>query len=55
VVSHGTLPEQESVSGTLETLAELADGLESPALVIVGEVVAIGASLAAAAAVPLTA
>ncbi len=52
VVSRGTLPEQESVSGTLETLAELAAGLESPALVIVGEVVAVGASLAAAMAVP---
>ena len=43
VVSRGTLPDQESVSGTLETLAELAAGLESPALVIVGEVVAVGA------------
>ena len=52
VVSRGTLPDQESVSGTLETLAELAAGLESPALVIVGEVVAVGASLAAAMAVP---
>ena len=52
VVSRGTLPDQESVSGTLETLAELAAGLESPALVIVGEVVAVGAGLAAAMAVP---
>ena len=52
VVSRGTLPEQESVSGTLETLAELAAALESPALVIVGEVVAVGASLAAAMVVP---
>jgi siroheme synthase len=52
VVSRGTLPDQESESGTLETLAELAAGLESPALVIVGEVVAVGARLAAAMAVP---
>jgi uroporphyrin-III C-methyltransferase len=50
VVSRGTLPDQESVSGTLADLAELASGLESPALVIVGEVVAIGANLAVAAA-----
>jgi uroporphyrin-III C-methyltransferase len=48
VVSRGTLPDQESVSGTLGDLAELADDLESPALVIVGEVVCVGASLAAA-------
>ena len=52
VVSRGTLSDQESVSGTLETLAELAAGLESPALVIVGDVVAVGAGLAAAMAVP---
>jgi uroporphyrin-III C-methyltransferase len=52
VVSRGTLPDQESVSGTLSTLPELATGLESPALVIVGEVVAVGASLAAAMTMP---
>ncbi len=45
VVSRGTLPEQESVSGTLADLAELAEGLESPALVIVGDVVAVGTEL----------
>jgi uroporphyrin-III C-methyltransferase len=48
VVSRGTLPDQESVSGTLADLAELADGLESPALIVVGDVVAVGAELAAA-------
>jgi uroporphyrin-III C-methyltransferase len=48
VVSRGTLPDQESVSGTLGDIAELAAALESPALVVVGEVVAVGASLAAA-------
>ncbi len=47
VVSRGTLPEQESVSGTLEALPALSAGLESPALVIVGEVVAVGAALSA--------
>jgi uroporphyrin-III C-methyltransferase len=48
VVSRGTLPDQESVSGTLADLAELAHGLESPALIVVGDVVAVGAELAAA-------
>jgi len=48
VVSRGTLPEQESVSATLADLAELAAGLESPALVIVGDVVAVGTELAQA-------
>ena len=45
VVSRGTLPDQESVSGTLVDLAVLAAGLESPALVVVGDVVAVGAAL----------
>jgi uroporphyrin-III C-methyltransferase len=48
VVSRGTLPDQESASGTLADLAELAADLESPALVIVGEVVSVGAELARA-------
>lgn len=56
VVSRGTLPDQTCVSGTLADLAELAAGLMSPALVIVGDVVAVGAELAAAAALmPATA
>ena len=50
VVSRGTLPDQESVTGTLGDLAELAEGLESPALVVVGDVVSVGVRLAAAAA-----
>ncbi len=48
VVSRGTLPEQESVSGTLDDLPLLATGLESPALVIVGDVVELGAALSRA-------
>jgi len=48
VVSRGTLPDQESVTGTLADLAELAAALQSPALVIVGDVVRVGVSLAAA-------
>ena len=48
VISRGTLPDQESVSGSLADLAKRGAGLESPALVVVGEVVAVGARLAAA-------
>jgi uroporphyrin-III C-methyltransferase len=48
VVSRGTLPDQESVSGTLATLSALATGLASPALVVVGDVVAVGSQLATA-------
>lgn len=55
LVSRGTLTDQESVSGTLADLPTLAVGLESPALVVVGHVVAIGASLAAAISVPAAA
>jgi len=50
-ISQGTLPEQRSASGSLGDLAEIADGLESPALVVVGEVVSVGALLSAASAV----
>lgn len=55
LVSRGTLTDQESVSGTLADLPTLAVGLTSPALVVVGHVVAIGASLAAAISVPAAA
>jgi uroporphyrin-III C-methyltransferase len=48
VVSRGTLPEQDAVLATLADLPERAGGLESPALVVVGDVVAVGAQLAAA-------
>ena len=46
VVSQGTLPEQESVSGRIDELAELAGGLATPALVVVGHVVAVGNAIA---------
>jgi uroporphyrin-III C-methyltransferase len=39
VVSRGTLPEQEVVVAELGELAAAAEGLEAPALVVVGEVV----------------
>jgi uroporphyrin-III C-methyltransferase len=45
VVSRGTHADGESVSGELREIAELARGLESPALLVVGDVVAVGAEL----------
>ncbi len=46
VVSRGTLPEQEVVTAPLADLPALAADLPGPALVVVGEVVALAASLA---------
>ncbi len=48
VVANGTLPEQESVTGRLDELAELAAALPTPALVVVGEVVGVARRLRAA-------
>ena len=53
VVSRGTLPDQETVSAPLAEIASAADHLPSPALLIVGEVVAVGERLRAAATVTL--
>ena len=50
VVSRGTLPDQEIVAAPLDALPERAADLPGPALVVVGEVVALAASLAPAAA-----
>jgi uroporphyrin-III C-methyltransferase len=41
VVARGTLPDQEVVTGTLDRIADAADGLPGPALVVLGEVVAL--------------
>jgi uroporphyrin-III C-methyltransferase len=41
VVSRGTHADGESVAGDLGSIAELARGLESPALLVVGEVVSV--------------
>ncbi len=49
VVSRGTLPDQETVTATLGDIAEAAAGLASPALVVVGDVVAVGTRLREAA------
>jgi uroporphyrin-III C-methyltransferase len=46
VVSRGTLPDGRSVSGELREIAMLAEALESPALLVVGDVVAVGSGLA---------
>ncbi len=46
VVSRGTLPEQEVVTATLADLPGAAAGLASPALVVVGEVVAVAGRIA---------
>jgi uroporphyrin-III C-methyltransferase len=46
VIASGTLPEQEVVTAPLVEIAESAAGLRAPALVVVGEVVALSAALA---------
>jgi uroporphyrin-III C-methyltransferase len=50
VVSNGTRADGRCVTGTLGEIASLVDGLVSPALLVVGDVVAVGAELAAVAA-----
>jgi uroporphyrin-III C-methyltransferase len=49
VVSRGTLPEQRTVTAPLSEIAQVARDLESPALVIVGDTVALARRLAPAA------
>lgn len=39
VISWGTVPEQKTVTGTLETIAQKASGLPSPSIIVIGEVV----------------
>lgn len=39
VISKGTTPEQEVVTGTLETIVELSKDMPTPAIIVVGEVV----------------
>jgi len=50
VVSRGTLPDQQVVVATLAKLPHAAAQLRGPALVIVGEVVRVGAAIAVASA-----
>ncbi len=45
VISNGTLKNQKTVTGTLETIVALKDSMESPALIVVGEVVSLRKSL----------
>jgi uroporphyrin-III C-methyltransferase len=46
VVCRGTLPDSRSVAGELHEIAQLAEGLSSPSLLVIGEVVRVGARLA---------
>ena len=50
VISNGTRADGRSVTGTLAEIVSLSEGLLSPALLVVGDVVAVGAELAAVAA-----
>jgi len=52
VIASGTLPGQQIVTAPLAHVAEAAAGLESPALVVVGEVVSLQPVLRSAAAIP---
>ena len=45
VIEHGTLPGQRTVVGTLGDIADRAAGVRSPALVLIGRVVGLRASL----------
>ena len=45
VVSRGTLPDQEVATATLDTIADAAEGLPAPALVVVGDVVGLAPRL----------
>ena len=47
VVSRGSLPDQEVVTGTLEGIADAAQALPGPALVVIGDVVTIAERLRA--------
>ena len=50
VVSNGTRPDGQSVTGTLNDIETRVEGLVSPALLVVGDVVAVGAELGVVAA-----
>jgi siroheme synthase len=47
LIQSGTRPSQKRVIGTVETIADLAEGekLQSPTVVVVGEVVKLGREL----------
>jgi uroporphyrin-III C-methyltransferase len=51
VISRGTLPDQQVVTARLEDVAAAAGELSSPALLVVGEVVAVGQILRGAASI----
>jgi len=45
VVSRGTLPDQEAITATLDEIADVAGDLPGPALVVIGDVVALSGRL----------
>ena len=45
VVSRGTLPDQEAITATLDEIADVAGDLPGPALVVIGDVVALSSRL----------
>ena len=49
VISKGTLPEQQVVRAPLSEIAETAKSLEPPALIVIGDVVAVASALDSAA------
>ena len=54
VVSRGTLPDQQTVTAPAAEIAEAAEGLASPALLVVGHVVAVSEALRTASMVDAT-
>lgn len=46
IISHGTLPNQKVQTGVLSELATLAENAETPALIVIGEVVELQSELA---------
>ena len=46
IISHGTLPNQKVQTGVLSELATLAENAETPALIVIGEVVKLQSELA---------
>ena len=45
IVRRATLPDQSTVTGTLQTIESMAEGIKPPALIIIGDVAALGEEL----------
>jgi siroheme synthase len=46
LIQQGTLPAQKLVTGTLANILEISDEIQSPAIIVIGKVVDLHASLA---------